>query len=82
MYVFPYKCQPAKPVCFAPLMQTATVIGEVLGTPNAEMRKNLTGDQPKLFTAVADGGRQVRSDGIAGLKSNRGHARPPVSQSL
>jgi hypothetical protein len=23
---------------------------EVLGTPNAEMRKNLTGDQPKLFT--------------------------------
>ena len=33
----------------APLMQTATVIGEVLGTPNAEMRRNLTGDQPKLF---------------------------------
>jgi quinol monooxygenase YgiN len=34
----------------APLMQTATVTGEVLGTPNAEMRRNLTGDQPKLFT--------------------------------
>ena len=33
----------------APLMQTATVTGEVLGTPNAEMRHNLTGDQPKLF---------------------------------
>ena len=32
--------------------------GEVLGTPNAEMRKNLTGDQPKLFTpwlALQDG---------------------------
>lgn len=34
----------------APLMETATVTGEVLGTPNAEMRRNLTGDQPKLFT--------------------------------
>jgi hypothetical protein len=34
----------------APIMATATVTGEVLGTPNAEMRKNLTGDQPKLFT--------------------------------
>jgi hypothetical protein len=33
-----------------PLMGTATITGEVLGTPNAEMRKNLTGDQPKLFT--------------------------------
>ena len=33
-----------------PLMATATVTGEVLGTPNAEMRRNLTGDQPKLFT--------------------------------
>ena len=33
----------------APLMETATVTGEVLGTPNAEMRKNLSGDQPKLF---------------------------------
>ena len=41
-----------------PLMQTATVTGEVLGTPNAQMRGNLTGDQPKLFepwkTAQAD----------------------------
>jgi quinol monooxygenase YgiN len=34
----------------APLMETATITGEVLGTPNAEMRKNLSGDQPKLFT--------------------------------
>jgi quinol monooxygenase YgiN len=33
----------------APLMETATITGEVLGTPNAEMRRNLTGDQPKLF---------------------------------
>ncbi len=33
-----------------PLMATATITGELLGTPNAEMRKNLTGDQPKLFT--------------------------------
>jgi quinol monooxygenase YgiN len=33
-----------------PIMATATVTGEVLGTPNAEMRKNLSGDQPKLFT--------------------------------
>ena len=32
------------------LVQTATVTGEVLGTPNDEMRKNLTGDQPRLFT--------------------------------
>jgi hypothetical protein len=33
-----------------PLMATSTLTGEVLGTPNAEMRRNLTGDQPKLFT--------------------------------
>jgi quinol monooxygenase YgiN len=33
----------------APLMQTATVTGELLGTPNAEIRRNLTGEQPKLF---------------------------------
>ena len=33
-----------------PLMGTATITGEVLGTPNEQMRKNLTGDQPKLFT--------------------------------
>ena len=34
----------------APLMETATITGELLGTPNAEMRGNLTGEQPKLFT--------------------------------
>jgi hypothetical protein len=34
----------------APLMQTATVTGELLGTPNDQIRANLTGDQPKLFT--------------------------------
>ena len=33
----------------APLMETATVTGELLGTPNAEIRRNLTGDQPRLF---------------------------------
>jgi quinol monooxygenase YgiN len=33
-----------------PLMATATVIGEVLGTPNETMRAQLAGDQPKLFT--------------------------------
>ena len=33
-----------------PLMATASVTGEVLGTPNAEMQRNLTGDEPKLFT--------------------------------
>jgi quinol monooxygenase YgiN len=32
-----------------PLMQTATVTGEVLGTPNETMRGNLQGEQPKLF---------------------------------
>ena len=48
----------------APLMATATVTGEVLGTPNAEMRKNLSGDQPKLFEPwlvkdeVADAGAE------------------------
>ena len=34
----------------APLMATATVTGELLGTPNTEIRRNLTGDQPRLFT--------------------------------
>ena len=34
----------------APLMATATITGELLGMPNEQMRKNLTGDQPKLFT--------------------------------
>lgn len=34
----------------APLMQTVTVTGEPLGTPNAQIRANLTCDQPKLFT--------------------------------
>ena len=33
-----------------PLMATATVTGEVLGTPNAEIRKNLSKGGPKLFT--------------------------------
>ena len=33
----------------APLMETATVTGELLGTPNAQIRANLTGGQPKLF---------------------------------
>lgn len=33
----------------APLMETATITGELLGTPNDEIRRNLTGEQPKLF---------------------------------
>ena len=33
-----------------PLMATATVTGEVLGTPNEAMRAQLGGAQPKLFT--------------------------------
>ena len=33
----------------APLMETATITGELLGTPNDQIRKNLTGDQPKLY---------------------------------
>ena len=34
----------------APLMETATITGELLGDPNEQIRRNLTGDQPKLFT--------------------------------
>ena len=30
-------------------MQTVDVTGEVLGTPNAEMRRNLTGYVARLF---------------------------------
>ena len=33
-----------------PLMATASITGKVLGTPNDTMARNLTGDQPKLFT--------------------------------
>jgi quinol monooxygenase YgiN len=33
-----------------PLMATATVTGEVLGTPNETMRAQLGGGEPKLFT--------------------------------
>lgn len=33
-----------------PLMATATVTGEVLGTPNEKMRAQLGGEEPKLFT--------------------------------
>jgi quinol monooxygenase YgiN len=34
----------------APLMKTASVTGEVLGTPNAKMREQLGQGEPKLFT--------------------------------
>ena len=34
----------------APLMETATITGELLGNPNEQIRKNLTGDQPRLLT--------------------------------
>lgn len=33
-----------------PLMATASVTGEVLGTPNAKMREMLAGGVPSLFT--------------------------------
>jgi hypothetical protein len=33
-----------------PILATATVTGEVLGTPNAEMKKQLGKGGPKLFT--------------------------------
>ena len=33
----------------APLTETASVTGELLGTPNDQIRRNLTGDQPKLY---------------------------------
>ena len=32
------------------IMATASITGEVLGTPNETRARNLTGDQPKLFT--------------------------------
>lgn len=44
-------------------MQTATITGEVLGTPNAEMRRNLASDQPKLFEPWLAMGDQVASAG-------------------
>jgi quinol monooxygenase YgiN len=34
----------------AKVLQTAMVEGELLGDPNAEIRANLTGPQPRLFT--------------------------------
>ena len=34
----------------APIMATAFVTGEVLGTPNATMKKQLGKGEPKLFT--------------------------------
>src|ERR1041384_4563251 len=34
----------------APLMATASVTGEVLGTPNAKMKAQLGKGEPKLFT--------------------------------
>jgi len=33
----------------APLTETASVTGELLGTPNDQIRRKLTGDQPKLY---------------------------------
>jgi quinol monooxygenase YgiN len=33
-----------------PLMGTATITGEVLGTPTEAMQAQLGGDEPKLFT--------------------------------
>jgi quinol monooxygenase YgiN len=33
----------------APLMECAVISGELLGYPSDQIRKNLTGDQPKLY---------------------------------
>jgi quinol monooxygenase YgiN len=33
----------------ASLIETATITGELLGTPNDQIRSNLTGNQPKLY---------------------------------
>ena len=33
----------------APLTETASVTGELLGTPGDQIRRNLTGEQPKLY---------------------------------
>jgi quinol monooxygenase YgiN len=33
----------------APLMECATITGELLGTPNDQIRRNLTGGQPTLY---------------------------------
>ena len=33
-----------------PILATASVTGEVLGTPNAKMKEQLGGGEPKLFT--------------------------------
>lgn len=37
-----------------PLMATATITGEILGTPNETMRAQLGGSEPKLFTPWKD----------------------------
>ena len=47
----------------APIMATASVTGEVLGTPNAKMKAQLGQDEPKLFTpwiALQDEGASRR----------------------
>jgi hypothetical protein len=31
-------------------MECASITGELLGTPNEQIPRNLTGDQPKLLT--------------------------------
>jgi hypothetical protein len=33
----------------APLMKPPPITGELLGDPHDQIRKNLTGDQPKLY---------------------------------
>jgi hypothetical protein len=47
-----------------PLMQTATITGELLGMPNDQIRGNLTGDQPKLYEPwLAMSDKQVARSG-------------------
>ena len=40
------------------VLQTGTVEGELLGEPTDEMRANLTGPQPRLFTPYLSLGRR------------------------
>jgi quinol monooxygenase YgiN len=50
----------------APLLATATITGEVLGTPSAEMRAQLGGDNPKLYTPWLTIAGDVPSEGHEG----------------
>jgi len=54
-----------------PLMATASVTGEVLGTPNANMKEELAKGRPEAVHAV---------DGVAGSGIGGGAIIPPETQ--